>query len=396
MDLGYLLTSGSEMPSGKEPFTLSIWEYLPNKYTSENVSQNMFSFGENGTDYDIELNSYSYGNSLRVINWNGTGISVNLSDTELLNNWINLIVISNGDTITFYINGISKGTSSTWSINTGNITIGGIGDDTRWWFRGYLTAARIYDRALTPEEITTLSQEFIPKIEYQSAGTDEFGHSIEYNSASVASCNYFPIPKEGLLLKAFPNKWKITNGTNVSKWGDFEQNDQLKQPIVKTIDGITGINPDSDDALSGTAEALSGDFSFVSKIYIGTTDTSKSFTFIRNELNGVGFGLCDSGENDHLFITHIGYSSFETDINLSIGVHIVAVTYNISNGESKFYVDGKLKYIGNYNPGFTYSSNYYTGEGNIPEDLILGLAVYNRILSKEEIKSFSIKKKMIT
>jgi len=259
-------------------------------------------------------------------------------------------------------------------------------------YNGCICALRVYNRVLSQEEITTLSQEFIPKIEYQSTGTDEFGHSIEYNSAFDAFCNYFPIPKEGLLLKALPNRWDTINGINVSKWGDFEQNEQSKQPIVKTIDGITGINPDSGDTLSGTAETLSGNFSFVSKIYIGTTDTSKSFIFIRNDWHGVGFGLCDGGGNDHLYITHIGHSSLETDINLSIGVHIVAVTYNISDGETKFYVDGKLKYIGNYSPGFTYSSNYYTCEGNIQEDLILWVAAYNRILTKEEIKSFSIKK----
>ena len=56
-------------------------------------------------------------------------------------------------------------------------------------YNGCLCALRLYNRVLSQEEITTLSQEFVPISEYSTKGFDDFGFSIPYDSAINAECD---------------------------------------------------------------------------------------------------------------------------------------------------------------------------------------------------------------
>lgn len=158
---GYIYTTNSEgIPTGTDPWTMSVWLYNTAK-RQDTSSCSVFSFGSR--DYDAMLDVYANGNQLRVGNFSVLPIVENLSDSDLMNQWIHMLAVNNGISTTLYLNGEQKSSANSWYISAEYINIGGIlYQGTIFGHIGYLAAARIYNRALSASEISALASEFTP------------------------------------------------------------------------------------------------------------------------------------------------------------------------------------------------------------------------------------------
>lgn len=92
------------------------------------------------------------------------GKIINAQTTVNVNTWYHITIIKSNGQLKCYQNGVQIG-SDTWDIQlikNGNLRIGcGIWDNNlTWYFSGYLTDFRIYDKALTETEISSLALNF--------------------------------------------------------------------------------------------------------------------------------------------------------------------------------------------------------------------------------------------
>lgn len=267
--------------------------------------------------------------------------------------------------------------SGTWSGYLASVD----GTTGVWSYASTATAGRVYNN-LTP---------LVGKV-YADAGA---GYIFEVDTGAKW------IPQGGLLCSAFPDpNW--VSGNSVSQWGDFAQSDTSKQPQLATIGGVVGIKAREGDEMNATATSITGDFTYLALFYSTELDSYSDFSLITDsQSEGSGgaiicFGLGNGQSNsDILLLSKEGVSADKSKIGLNLlfpGVHAVAVTYNASTSAVRYYIDGRLFEENSYSPGFSHSSNFRyrqrAGHGT-SDNLILGLAAYNRVLSSAEIEAIN-------
>lgn len=149
-------------PTENAPFTMSVWMYATAKLATSD-STPILGFGNPGYN-DVEIVNNSYNNKLAVAYWKAIQINIPLTDAELVQKWLHLLVKSDGSTVSFYINGTMQDSASAWSLQSGNhLCIGGhLWGNYVYYHTGYCAAARIYNRALTSSEIAALANELTP------------------------------------------------------------------------------------------------------------------------------------------------------------------------------------------------------------------------------------------
>jgi hypothetical protein len=148
MDISH---SDSIMPTSA--ITVEAWVNTQQKDVWQGI------VGKNNNTYPYYYGGYwlgiTYANTFRFwIDIGGTPQTVGSTDIINLNTWYHVVGVYDGSTVKIYVDGILKGsTSATGSITavTTSLRIGYTYDGSR--FNGLIDEVRIYNRALSEEEI---------------------------------------------------------------------------------------------------------------------------------------------------------------------------------------------------------------------------------------------------
>ena len=162
----YLFTGNSYLqfpvPSAKNTFTYSVWA-SPSVMSFNGSLNTVFSVGSQGGDQLIALaNNYynSNGWSLTSYNSDATNVGINTGTLPDVNTWHHLVMTRDNDNFKAYVNGKLLGTKTItgktagYGTDTPKFYIGN--RHTGQGFTGIIDELRIYDRALTEQEIQTL------------------------------------------------------------------------------------------------------------------------------------------------------------------------------------------------------------------------------------------------
>ncbi len=153
-DLDYIVVDfGADYDVGTKELSLSTWVKSNNP-----TANNMFAsfgnatdnkrayFGTYGAKWDMGIRDSGY----------GTGGAIDTVENE----WTNITVVFNStlNTVNMYVNGAFSFTKTytDFSLND-DLRIGTYGDVDQYEWDGYIAAVQIYDYALSPQEILTLS-----------------------------------------------------------------------------------------------------------------------------------------------------------------------------------------------------------------------------------------------
>ncbi len=168
-------------------FTISLWADIQGD-TSSDGAEFLICFGQEPPNGDpaLGISYYSPGNSLSL----GAGnVGVSSTTTSYLNQWHRYSMVYANGVLTAYFDGQVLGTAS-GSIHS---TAGNAGMGIHWWnggvstrFIGSLADVRIYNRALSSQEISTLAGLQPPNNVTLTISACQ-GGSVSYQSASAGS-----------------------------------------------------------------------------------------------------------------------------------------------------------------------------------------------------------------
>ncbi|MBN1766768.1 MAG: hypothetical protein JW860_16055 [Sedimentisphaerales bacterium] len=139
----------SDMLLGTD-YTVSWWA-RPDSLSLKEV----ILLGEDYTVHDFEF--YQNNGYLDIRADYGSGDDINIPNVFVVDEWVHICVVGDADGTAVYINGEPEAnTEVTKSSSTGyNLYIGAYGDG-RYGFNGIIDEVRVYNRALTPSEVTSL------------------------------------------------------------------------------------------------------------------------------------------------------------------------------------------------------------------------------------------------
>jgi hypothetical protein len=176
-------------------YSASVWVYL----TSTAADRRALAL--TGTDQSVFALGYATSCTcweLRTtLNDNATTTSYTVHSAASANTWTNLAVTVSGATVTFYVNGVSKGTVSggTWAAAS-NLLAGAVKIDgalSGFWLGG-IDEVRVYQRALSATELVAIAAH-TPVAEWgfneeqggTSADLSGNGHTADVSNATWAS-----------------------------------------------------------------------------------------------------------------------------------------------------------------------------------------------------------------
>jgi hypothetical protein len=184
---GYLNTSTPFFYPGND-FTISMW------FKSENASQSKQTFFNTSPHEQLSVGYNWFGNGTYDIatndgtNWNICSNAANGLDTFSVNaidptTWNHFTMTYDGTTWNSYLNAVLVNTCNTGTpaSSISNLYFGSISAGPQSFFAGFLDDIRVFDRALTSQEITQLFNEINPAF----AGIE---------SKNTSSLNVFPNP----------------------------------------------------------------------------------------------------------------------------------------------------------------------------------------------------------
>lgn len=161
----YVTVASPGLPTAD--FTYAAWVYL-----DANSDETIFMSGESsgGTDeFRLMFSTGTCGGAgLLCVILNGSGSSINGATTVSTSTWTHVAITRSASAVTLFVNGKIDGSgtdSSTLSFGTCNLIIGMDADGTSSgctssagnWFDGKIDDARVYNRALSNQEIRSLS-----------------------------------------------------------------------------------------------------------------------------------------------------------------------------------------------------------------------------------------------
>ena len=148
----------SNIPILAQPRTVCGWACF-----NSTQSVWLFAFGSGGNDSntlalgckDGKFMCYSSSSILQ------TGVTVSVGE------WYHLLVTYNGSTIKMFINGVKSGQleKKLETTNDPGVYAGYLATQNNFDFNGYVAGIRVYNRALSTDEILQLSKEFTPTAE---------------------------------------------------------------------------------------------------------------------------------------------------------------------------------------------------------------------------------------
>ena len=317
-------------------YSASLWF----KTSATGINQCIFSdANSNGQDNSIRL-------SVVITNANTFGIALgngstsyydgNVSAISYLNNaWHNLVITYSGTTIKLYINNslIATYTStvSAGTLGTQTLKIGRLGDYSGFYFNGSIDQVRIYDKALSAADVTTLYNETVATastnitLEVPSLvayykmndATDETGSydgtptNVNFNVAGkFGNAGEFNGSSSVIVV---PNNMLNTSGHSVSMWFNLDNTNGI-QTVVE--------------------------FDYENRILFRAVSTDSNLAYVGNSgyfNHGIAFS---AGQWYHLVITFSAGNPF------------------------KIYVDGVLSYTGGNTNILAQSNDNILGSSN--------------------------------
>lgn len=406
--------SDSNLPMENSARSISLWFYKTNK---QNEYTNLVRYG---TEYDNY--SYSVG-----INDSGCIETYGCNNTLTYNNelitlgkWYHVVITFNTDyTEQCYLNGVLVGTQTHNGINT-HAEVLCLGN---WYgveyFQGNLKDLKIYNRALTKDEVTTLynkgavadglvlnvpltygkdnesiftSKSFVYdySILTTSSGFDEWGYPIRYDIASECGISYTSIPTKGLLTYVpFDGSSVTPTGEELTSNGIVTYGYDGKIPYVE-LSGSQIIQSDgaNDWCYKGSPFAVSiwvkdvTSSSLQCAFSYGTGQKNKLFSvFVSNNK------LCVQGSNDV-------NNEYHSPNNVLDGSKWTNIVVNQFGTYEDFYINGVkigtfnwVREITNTDNVFVFGyekdhSSYYSGK-------LSTFRYYNRPLTEKEIQQLA-------
>ena len=338
-----------------DTITISTWIYQKEQSTSWNGIVSKTDGNTNGW----EIRTTTAGsNSIQCRILNGSDISASTTITN--ESWNHVVCTYDGSVIRIYVNGVQKNTAlqpngiatNSRSLSIGKLAYSGL------YFNGSIDEVRIYDTALSVEEIREHYKSGLDKLGLVGYwGMDENGGTTIYNNANSNNGTLYNNPT-----------WK--SGSDCASGSCL---------------GFDGVN---DWALLGDAEingAMTLGFWFYTpnknQQYFFDNRDPGSWWFIKNYAGGT----CGEIPGNICFEGRV--MAKDSDWNINEWTHLVVTDDTFT---AKMYINGKLIDTGlgevsiistNLHIGTRYTnSSYFNG-------LIDEVRVYNRALSLEEINN---------
>lgn len=430
---GTRLDSTLPLPYGNDPRSVSFWIYYIG--TSGNTSgwQYMIAWGVFGTSqlYAVALT----GNKLALGCFNSNYES---SIEVTKNTWHHVVYTYDGNNNhQMYLDGQPKASFTLNTLNTqqGEITLG-YNSQYGEYFNGNLKDYKIYNRALTQEEVETLynkgkvtdglvlnipltygkdddsmftSKNFVYDyaIIETSSGFDDWGYPIRYDMASECGINYATIPTDNLILYMALKENRTTPEVVDSDVFTTSYEGNYNRANYQVVDNVPCLYLASSTAI-GLATKANGNIRQATLSYWGKL-TDVGSCFITNSLNGNPSTWGSGSPEIWLGFTKssVNFSNgndqeevIRTKKDVDKNWHHVAVTWDMDTNYMYLYFDGELvgertdkKWL---SPNFNvadyrfYINDLYRASGNgTGNTYYSSVRMYDRVLKASEIKALA-------
>jgi len=385
----YVLTSNLG-PTGNPAVSVSEW--VKTTSTSE---IDFFSYGSDAAigvpEYfrlGLNINATDYigtrtGNGVRTFvatgirdgNWHHIVVSKAANDTLT-----NLKVYMDGVLLT--TTGDDNNPTGVWNIGGGSpqipISIGHNPNGGGAW-SGSIDEVRIYNRALTPDEIKRL---------YKIGATLKINTSINNDSLQKGLVGYWSFDGKDMAgLTAYDR-----SGSNPAKNGTLTG---TNGPPVRIAGKLgQGLSFDGVDDRVNAGNAFTTTTNLTHSLWVKLLNTpSQLLTIMQNgdvniALNGYGIaisnGACGAGTEINVYLSGVSCDAVSSTTNLPINEwHLITLTRDTTTW--RLYLDGQLKHTGTQNPNTPDGVLYWGRVGGVGYS-IDDVRIYNRALSPDEIK----------
>jgi hypothetical protein len=164
----------------QDNFSFSLWIYPTVNYTAANVVHYVFAHQASSGSRSITFGYNGYDGFWQMVTNNGSNVSVVTMSNPTLNVWTHIAATySTTNGLELFVNGVSQGTDTYTALDVLNHTgckLGSRGYSAGDYFDGQLDQVRIYDKALSSTEVSSLYED-----EHQCYitvdSTDPFGDS---------------------------------------------------------------------------------------------------------------------------------------------------------------------------------------------------------------------------
>lgn len=325
--------------------------------------------------------------------WQATGIQIEAERVEgalIQNKWCNITAIVDGTYVSIYVNGALKGSPVTYDgtikESAVGVCIGKYVINSEYNFNGSIDDVRIYNRAITSNEVTKLYNLGTPKKEtvayrfaetpYENLPTNGLVAHWKLDEISYDGTAGEVKDSSGNLLDATTSGRVITNPSKLNRAGYFDR-------INGYIDcGNSSVLNEALDSNNFTISFFYNSQDIVSpQLLFG----GRSITHSRCiGLNIWNLGVCFADEGAYSFTT---LATDYPHLNKNI-----LMTWTYENGMNCFYTNGILatSAASTFN-GSAETADYTIGaDTSYGNNLVAGsiddVRIYNRALSQEEVK----------
>ena len=232
--------SDSSLNMDNSSYTLSAWVY-----PTEISDYNFIAGATSGNSY--RYHAYSlliYNSEYIMVGSNGTNSDTVMSiSTVTSNEWTHIVGVYNGTTQKIYINGILDITESTaynHTFRTSNFRIGRA--NTIFFFDGSIDDVRIYNRALSAEEVRYHYNKGGPVAHWnfnEGSGTTAFDSSINRNNGTLTGASHLPTWTSGKFGSAIDFDG-VDDYVDAGNDASFDVTDAITMEAWVKIDSWTG------------------------------------------------------------------------------------------------------------------------------------------------------------
>lgn len=332
--------TSSKYTFGTGDFSISAWVKLDavNTGTAQGVVRMFYNTGVSGDQ--ISAGFFEQSGNIQVHSRNSTGTikAVTVKSGASTGAWYHVVLTRTSSTVDGYLDGVAAGTPATGAdfnySSTGVAYIGAISNDDNTaasnFLNGQIDDVRIYNRALSPTEITALYDSYNPGIQVSDLQKGLVGQWIaspadtaaisrdvtpQGNNGTVTGAT-LTTDRKGQADKAFDFNGTngrinvthnsalnaVSNGITVAGWFKFDLAGTYQRLIVKTVGDPTyagyslEFHPSSTDIVRFRIGDGSGFHNFDS---LSTFDTTSWYHIVATYNGSTGYIYINGVENNH-------------------------------------------------------------------------------------------------